>query len=63
MPKGKTEGGKWNFHVKRHICPACKRKGLTLAWNRKFYCMYKRFGCGKIFDYYNYEVRTINKIN
>jgi ribosomal protein L37AE/L43A len=53
--------GTWNFHVVRHVCPNCKRKGLTLAWNRTWYCMYTKLGCGKIFDFHDKSVRNSNQ--
>lgn len=50
MPRGQSAGtNKWNFHVKRVICPTCKRKSAYAIWYRdgvKYACMYK-FGYNK----------------
>lgn len=41
MPRGKAVvSGKWNFHVKRILCPDCNRKGRYLT-RLGYACMYK----------------------
>lgn len=40
MPRGQASTGTWNFHIRRYVCPSCKRKGLhfiRFGW----VCMYK----------------------
>ena len=59
MPRGQRSDGKYNFHVKRHICPNCKKKGLHLA-NDHWYCMYR---CeGGIYKFYDKSVREQNPL-
>mgnify|MGYP006921370048 CR=1 FL=1 len=49
MPRGTNSNGTYNFHVKRYVCPDCKRKGLYIKWykdrgigsTKYFTCMYK----------------------
>lgn len=41
MPRGKSCTGQWNFHVKRYLCPECKKKGLYITSEKGWIiCMY-----------------------
>lgn len=41
MPRGQDFEGHWNFHVRRHQCPNCGKKGLYKSHSRGWIiCMY-----------------------